>query len=48
MTLDETIDLLTQIAIYAGIAAVALFAVLFIIKSVGGKKPDGTSPPHDR
>lgn len=34
MTLDEVIDLLTQISIYAGIAAVVLFAIMFVLIAI--------------
>lgn len=34
MDLDETIDLLGQISIYAGIAAIVLFAIAFILAAV--------------
>ena len=53
MTFDDTVDLLTQISIYAGIAAIVLFAVLFVLlaivranKSKQATGTDDTSKPN--
>ena len=45
MTFDDTVDLLSQIAVYAGIAAIVLFVVLFILTAIVRAKkgkPDST------
>ncbi|BCW87697.1 hypothetical protein sos41_08270 [Alphaproteobacteria bacterium SO-S41] len=34
MTFDDIVDLLTQISLYAGIAAIVLFAVLFVLTAI--------------